>query len=436
MPKMSMKFSANKLMFFFALIVFRLVMDLSYGLIVSDVFLYDGFSYQVEIGQYLLSWIVYFVGFGLVSDRILKVGHYFFAMALLSLVCPLTSIYGMDAERPLLPVVVTIVALYVIYFISRLSVFSLRGLPVVAGGNALAIGLSLVFVVFLVGWFLVSGARPNLDFAEVYRFREENTGLISGGFLAYTNNWTFQVFSIYLISYALYYKRYFYVLVLALVQLYFFSIASHKSILFLPLLVFGSWMYFRYSNSLLVLPVAFCVIILSTILSFYLFDDLWMSSLLSRRVFFVPANLCFVYFDFFSHNTQVYWSNSVLSALSEYPYGDLGVPYVIGDYLGRAGMGANNGFVSSGFAHAGLFGVFLYAVLIGLIVRLINDMTFESMPIWVAVAISVVPFRNILLSSDLFTVMLTHGFGVALLLIYLSRESRAQKTSKSNLRCD
>lgn len=435
MPKISMKTSANKLMFFFALIVFRLVMDLSYGLVISDVFLYEGFSSRVEIDQYFLSWIMYFVGFGFVSDRILKVGHYFFAMALLSLVCPLTSIYGMDAERPLLPVVVTIVALYVIYFISRLNVFSLRGLPVVAGGRSLAIGLSLVFVVFLIGWFLVSGARPNLDFTEVYKFREENTGLISGGLLAYTNNWTFQVFSIYLISFALYYKKYFYVLVLLLVQLYFFSIASHKSILFLPFLVFGSWMYFRYSNSLLVLPVAFCVIILSTILSFYLLDDIWMSSLLSRRVFFVPANLCFVYFDFFSHNTQVYWSNSVLSALSEYPYGDLGVPFVIGEYLGRVGMGANNGFVSSGFAHAGLFGVFLYAVFIGLIVRLINDMTIENMPIWVAVAISVVPLRNILLSSDLFTVMLTHGFGVALLLIYLSRESTAQKTLKSNLRC-
>jgi len=429
-----MKVSSNKLMFFVGLMVFRLIIDLSYVLVISHIFDYEGFSLNFEFGQYLTSWVIYSFSFGMASDRVIKVGHYFFAMALLSVVCPLTSIYGLDAARPLLPVLVTVLSLYLVYFISQLTIFSLRGLPCVAYGKDLAIGMSLVFVVFLIGWFLASGARPNVDFSEVYKFREENSSLVGGGLLAYTNNWTFQVFSIYLISYALYYKRYFYVAALLLIQLYFFSIASHKSILFLPLLVFGSWMYFRYSNSLLVLPIAFCLIIVVSIMSFYLFDDVWLSSLLSRRVFFVPANLCFVYFDFFSHNSQVYWSNSVLSALSAYPYGDLGVPYVIGDYLGRAGMGANNGYVSSGYAHAGLAGVLFYSVLIGLIIRLINDMTVYNMPIWVAVAISVVPLRNILLSSDLFTVMLTHGFGVAMILIYLSRERSSKMTPMVSVR--
>lgn len=425
MQGITFKVSRNKLLFFAALVVFRCALDFSYYNIIADVFVYDGFTARLDYGQYMLSWLLYSISFIFVNDRIQKVGHYFFAMAVLSVIAPLTSIYGLEANKSLFPVVITLVAIFLIYYVSSLSVFSFRKLPVVVGGEHLAIAIAVAFVVFLVVWFPVSGARPNFDLSKVYEYREVNSELTGGGILAYTNNWTYQVFSVYLISFSLYYRRYVLVLILLLIQLYFFSIASHKSILFLPFLVLGTWMYFRYSNSLLVLPVAYTAIICVTIISFYFFDDLLLSSLLSRRVFFVPANLCFAYFDFFSNNPHVYWSNSVLSAFSAYPYGDLGVPYVIGEYLERPGVGANNGFVSSGFAHAGLFGVFFYAIIIGLIIRLINDMTSESMPIWVAVAISVVPLRSLLISSDLFTVMLTHGFGMAIVLIYLSRNSRS-----------
>lgn len=426
MRSVGLKLSANRTIFYTALIAFRAVLDLSYANIISEFFVSEGFSSSIDFSQYVISWVVYLISFACAVDRVRKVSHYFFAMAILSIVAPLTSLYGLDSSKPLFPVLVTIAALYVIYFMSRVNVLSVKNLPVLTGGRALAIVVSLAFVLFLIVWFAMSGARPNLDLAEVYQYREANSELTGGGILAYTNNWTYQVFSIYLISFALLYKRYFLVVLLLLAQVYFFSIASHKSILFIPLLVFGSWMYFRYSNSLILLPVAYIVVIGCTLLSFYLFGDIVLSSMFSRRVFFVPANLCFVYFDFFSSHPQVYWSNSVLSSLSAYPYGELGVPYVVGEYLNRPGLGANNGFVSSGFAHAGLLGVFFYAVIIGFILRLINDMASESMPIWIAVAISVVPLRSVLVSSDLFTVMLTHGFGMAIILIYLSRVSRSK----------
>ncbi|MDR0210299.1 MAG: hypothetical protein LBJ33_14175 [Pseudomonas putida] len=426
------KINKNRFSFLFALLTFRSVLDYSYYYIVSDIFAYEGFLAATTISQYALSWLLYIISFGFVSDRVKKVSHYFFAMAVLSVVAPLTSLYGLDDTKSLIPVLVTLGALYIIYYISRFGIINLRALPVVPGGRSFAVALSLTFVCFLVIWFLISGARPNLDFREVYQYREVNSQLAAGGIFSYTNNWTYQVFSIYLISFALYYRKYIIVFLLLLIQLYFFSIASHKAILFLPFLVFGSWMYFRFSNSLLALPIVFTAVLVVTITSYIIAGDIWLTSLLSRRVFFVPANLCFVYFDFFGTNPNVYWSNSILSAFLTYPYGDLGVPYVIGEYLGRPGMGANNGFVSSGFAHAGLLGVVFYSVIIGVILKLLNDMTRENMPIWVAVALSVVPLRSLLTTSDLFTVMLTHGFGIAIVLIYLSRVSRSSSLAPSH----
>lgn len=412
----------NKAAFIFFVLLFRAILDCSYSFFVSDFFSYDGYGFDFSISNYLISWGGYLVSIKILSDRLRKVSHYFFLTSVLSVIAPLTSIYGLDSSRPLFPVFITISSLLWIYFLSRLGLISFNRLPIVKSGRSIAVGISILFVVFLVFWFFVSGAKPNLDLSRVYEFRQANAELAAKGVLAYTNNWTFQIFSIYLICFSLYARKYSLCVIMLFVQVYFFAISAHKTILFLPVLVFGVWLYFRKSNSLLFVPIVFSAIILMSMISYYAFDDLWMTSLLSRRVFFMPASLCFTYFEFFSEHAYVYWSNSIFSGLLEYPYGDLGIPYVIGGYLGYPEMGANNGFVSSGFAHGGVGGVFFYATIIGLMLRLINHISSGYMPVWVAVAISVVPLRSLLISSDLFTVMLTHGFAVAVFLMYLSRK--------------
>ena len=98
--------------------------------------------------------------------------------------------------------------------------------------------------------------------------------------------------------------------------------------------------------------------------------------------------------------------------------------HVIGRYLGNEQSGANNGFISSGFAHAGIFGVFFYSLIVGLTLRMINDITFNKLPLWLALSLCVVPLRALLISSDLFTTFLTHGFIAALLLMILVRSPK------------
>jgi hypothetical protein len=225
---------------------------------------------------------------------------------------------------------------------------------------------------------------------------------------------------------SLLYRRYFLFLVFFLVQIYFFSASTHKSVLFFPFLLVGVWFYFRKTSSLVILPVMFSSVIIVTLFSYLMLDDLWLSSLFSRRVFYVPANLTFVYFDFFSDNPNIFWSNSVLSSFLTYPY-DLSLTHVVGRYLGSEEMGANNGFIASGYAHAGIFGVFIYSIIVGIILRFLNDITYKTMPVWLAVALTIVPLRSLLISSDLFTVMLTHGFIVAIILVYLIRVKHARE---------
>jgi len=316
--------------------------------------------------------------------------------------------------------------LLLIFSIVRIKLVSFKSLPTVRSGLSIVIWVSSAFVAFLVVWYYVSGVSLNLNFLKVYEFRAENAELAAGGILGYTNNWTYKIFSMTLFAIALMYRRYFLAILIFLIQVYFFAASAHKGVLFLPLLVFGVWFYFRKTNSLVILPLVFSSVIFLTLLTYFFFDSVFTSSFLSRRVFFIPANLTFAYFEFFDINAKVFWSNSVLSSFLSYPY-EISMAKVIGAHLGNENMGANNGFVASGFAHAGLLGVFFYALIIGILLRIINDITYNTLPLWFAVALSVIPLRNLLISSDLFTVMLTHGFIVALVILFLSRSKNMSK---------
>jgi len=404
-------------------VLFRLLLDISYITFVNPIYEYSGFTYNFSLSGYFLSWMLFLISFEFLKTRLTKVSEYFFITAVLAVFAPLTSLYGLDSTKDVSVVCIVLIALFIVYYITRIKLVSFKKIPCVKGGLNIVIVICSVFVIFLLGWYFISGARFNLNLLKVYEFRANNAVLSGGGILNYTNNWTLKVFNVTLFSIALMYRRYFLCISIFLVQICFYAFSAHKSILFLPFLIFGIWYYFRKTNSLLVVPLMFCGVIITTLLSYHLFGDTLIASLFSRRVFFVPANLTFVYFDFFSLNPFVFWSNSIFSSFINYPY-DLSLAHVVGRFLGKPAMWANNGFIASGYAHAGLFGVFIYAVTIGFVLRFINDVTYKLLPVWFAVALSIIPLRSLLISSDLFTVMLTHGFIVVLIIIFFARSKK------------
>lgn len=410
----------HKFSFYLCCILFRAVLDISYIMVVSDLFEYAGFNYSFYLMNYMISWIVYITSLFVVKDRLLSVSDYFFLTALLGVIAPLSSLFGLDSDRNAYPLIVTFSSIFFIFAFLSFKTISFRKLKTIKDGNKIAIAISICFVGFLVFWYLKTGVRLNLDLSKVYQYRNENAELSSGGLLAYTNTWTYQIFTIYLLAIFLLKRNFLLVAIILIIQIFFFAASTHKSILFYPVILFGLWYYFSKSTSAIVIPISFSIIVCSGLFTYHFYDDIWVSSLFIRRVFYVPANLTYVYFEFFSNNPFVFWSNSVLSFLIEYPYNDT-VSHVIGLYLGEKDLGANNGFVSSGYGHAGLAGVFIYSIILAFTLKLINDMSLNRCPPWLSIGIAFVPIRALLISSDLFTVMLTHGFIIAILLILFTQ---------------
>lgn len=420
-----LKFLESRYTFLLSCIFFRAFLDISYIIFVSPVFSYSGFDLETNLYGFFISWAFYVLCVVLTPHVLYRLSDYFIASFLLAILAPLSSLIGLN-DFSLYPFFVT-VAVFVFFCLFRhgqpLSfVMPVPKLPGFKSGRIVSICISICAVLFLLFWYFYSGGIKylNFDFHKVYEFREASADVVSVGFLAYFNNWVYSVFSIFLMSVFLLRGKYFIFVWVLLVQVVFYGVSAHKSVLFFPFMILGIWFYFRKAKGLSVMPMGFSFVILFCLLLYFSFDHVMAGSMFIRRVFYVPAYLTLNYFDFFSVNERLYWSNSVLSGFNSYPY-ELPLGALIGEYNGLGGS-ANNGFISSGYAHAGLLGVFIYSFVFAYFLKVLDVLVLKSdVPVWLGLCMTIVPLRSALISSDLLTAMLTHGLLVSLCMLLLFR---------------
>lgn len=412
---------------FISLLIYKVIIDASYVLFMSEVYAYEGFTVDYDVNKYFISWILYILTCLFTPSNFLRISDYFVVLTVTAVVAPLACLVGIG-NYEIFPLVVTVSSLLLIILIINLLGILEFSLPYVKNGRVIAVYSSGLIIALVVLWLILTGAAFNLNFnlSLVYEYRSTNAELSSFGIFAYFNNWVYQIFNVFLISYFLLRRKWALFTIFCLLQIFFFGVSAHKSVLFYPLLIVSIWYYLQKKISLAVVPLLFSGVIVFSFLTYLFFSDIFISSLFIRRVFFIPAMLTINYFDFFSDNVFVYWSNSVLSSFVDYPYTER-MTILIGQFRGTDAS-ANNGYVSSGYAHAGIMGVFLYSLILGFIMSLLNSMTRNTDHLWFYLALVIVPIRAVVISSDLFTSLLTHGLLISIFLIFLARQRNSFKS--------
>lgn len=69
--------------------------------------------------------------------------------------------------------------------------------------------------------------------------------------------------------------------------------------------------------------------------------------------------------------------------------------------------------------HAGNIGVIFYAIIIGVLFRVIDSLSYRKYSPLLTCLVLLIPVATFTLTSDLPTTLLTHGGGFALLIMYL-----------------
>jgi len=196
---------------------------------------------------------------------------------------------------------------------------------------------------------------------------------------------------------------------LVFLLLYLFLVGAHKSILLGTILII-IFAYIPPKRVSLSLNFGVLFILLLGVIFFDLFRNYYISNLITRRVFFIPALLDTYYFDFFE-GKPLYWSYSFLSSFIEYPYHERPTSIIAYQYLGSSEMSSNNGIISDGYSNFGWGGIIINIILVSGIFSFFNSLNINHKFIGVFIL-----FFFSIVSSALPTIIMTHG-GLVLILI-------------------
>jgi len=395
-------------------LLIKLLLDYAYVSFVSPVFDYAGFSYVFALDKYVLGWMLYLTGYLLLYfKRHLYIAEIYLMLFLL-FVLPNIVFFSFADKK-----FIDLLTICTPFFVIMLFTYNWKGdLISVSKGKVAILGVSFIAVFSVIlHFYLATGGEMVLNFTDEYAFREKFDTLSTRGIFGYLNNWVAYVFVSVIFSWSLDNKK---ILIATLsigVVLMLFALSGHKGVLQSIFLVSFFYVAFQFKERRSLILLGFLSLILLVIILTEYFSNIFVGSLIIRRLLFVPAHLNFVYLEFFSQNEFVYWSNGILSGILDYPYHVRPVE-LIGQYLGYEYMAANTGFTATGFMHAGYPGVLIYTLIATVLLNIINALG-KSTHKYFVMSLTFIPLSILFRSSDLLTAILTHGIVVSIVALWL-----------------
>ena len=330
---------------------------------------------------------------------------------------PLSSLYGL-ADAPAAFVYVSGMSFAVLIIATGL-------LPRVKvprpGRSLLYLGLLTVAGIsaYVYGWLAFTGGleRLSFDLLSVYEVRADYMQT-RGPLIGYFVPWQANVFNIIILCYGLEKRNYWLLGLTFIAQLFLFGMTGHKSFLFAPLLAGGVFLIWQRKNAISYILLGASLVVLVSYAHFLITGDWLMSSLFIRRLFFVPAGLHLVYYDFFSQPEHPFYmlSDSVLSSFISNPYG-IHMSSLIASSCWDVEFNPNVGYLGNAYGNFGLWGMLLFSAILGVVLSIVDSLGSSLPPHFVAAAISM-PAISIT-QSALFTSMLTHGLVPVMFMLWI-----------------
>jgi hypothetical protein len=411
--RFGLKIKKSTLYAFLSIILYKVVLDLSYYFVISPVWYYTRFTLDLNSLKLVESYLLLIIIFILMPKSAKKLSNIMVWLLIVLSYIPMLTIFAFADEARLFMYAVTGFWL-VVFLLMRMPGISLP--PLKQSGvirYSILIGLGIVVFLLIYKNF---GISFNFNLLEVYDIRVEYAAAdipLAGYFF----NW--MAYIVNPIFFALFIKKrkWLPVAIIVFLQVLLFSVTGLKSFLFaLPFVLALMWVVNR-RHPLTYLAIGFSVVILVGMLSYWLADNIWVSALFTRRTLLAPGVISFCYYDFFSQNDLVFLSASRLGFFASYPY-LLSPPNLIGTvYFGNPALNANAGIVGDAFMNFGFIGLALLAIPLGIILKLVDSCA-KRVDLMVAVAAIALPAVS-LTNGALLTNLLTHGLLLALLLLYL-----------------
>lgn len=409
--KIQIELIKNRSLFFLLLFFFKLLSDSTYLDFLNKEFsIY--FDFEVNIFKYFLSLIfIFFFTFftDYKSENISNFLRFFF---LIFFFIPFTSVFSLGNYSTFVFLSVTLS--FLIIYINKIKMFKVS-INFISFKYLILTSL-IIFAVFFYN-LLNIGVLEHISFTfpEISNHRTIKGNLINQGPFSYISIWCYKVILPFLLIFYFYKKNYFISIFWIFIFFLLYSLSSVKSVLFYPFFSLSLFLYLKnFKNLHFFLIGIVSLFIINFILYYFLNYHVTYGSYIIRRIFYMPAIITFKYFQYFSLNDFVYWSDSILSFLKTYPYYE-NTSILIGQKVFNLPASVNNNYISTGYMHAGIMGIIIYSVILMLILNFL-DKNLNNKYNFVFVPIMINPFFSLFISSDLLTSLLTHGIILSILI--------------------
>ena len=412
----SLRIKKDTLWAFLSIFLYKMALDLGYYFVISKVWSYAKFELHLNSIKLIESFLLLFIIFVLMPKSKEKLSNIMIWLLILISYVPMLTLFAfMNQPRAYMYAVTGFWIL----------VFLLLKLPVVRFNPIKKIQSKIIRYFIFIGlsgtvFFLIYkylGIAFNFDLTKVYEIRRKyvQTGVPFAGYLftwlAYLVNPIF--FALFLVK-----RKWIWVGVVTFLQILVFSVTGLKAFLFVLPFVLGLIWVVSQKNPLVWMGAGLSVVILVGMFSYWLVDDLWISSLFTRRALLVPAQLSFFYYDFFSQNHHTFLSqHHLFRNFIEYPYSLMPGNLIGKVYFNNPRGNACNGIYGDAYMNFGFLGFILWGIFLTIILKLIDSFS-KNKDIRVTVAGIAMPVI-FLTNCALLTCLLTHGLLLALILLYL-----------------
>jgi len=431
MRKLMNMLISSKFFFIAIMLIYKVLIDLSYVYIISPNYAYAGLYLKISSLKLMESYLLLFIFLLILKHRINKPSEFFILFLFSLLAVPILSIYSLqDKSRDFLCMVM--LSFLTIIIVSK---FPQIKIPILNNGRKAAIFISVITGIFVFSWIISHGGLSYLNFnlLKVYDFRSIVAEMVFPGRMSYLVSWFGKVINPLMISFSLWKKNKVMVFITIGMQVLFYAITAHKSMLFYPFLVIFVYIFGRKKYFGQMVPLGLAGVTAVSSFIYIIANSIIPISYFVRRTLFVVADLHYKYFDTFKELGYIYLSDRAwFPKIIEYPF-DIPIPQVISYiYQGHTETWANTGFLATGYMNFGFAGMLIYSFIVGIIFRFIDYIAKWYLPGWLCIAIMITPIFS-LTNADLATALITHGILLALLMLWLiSSGSKRCSTGENN----
>lgn len=390
------------------ILLFYLVMELSYYYFIFPYHGYNGYLYEFDISRFLVAKIFFLSEIFFIHLFIRNLFLFGFSYLLIGLfLCPNLILYQYMDSPPYLFIGIGSIPI----FLGLMQNVTLRFRFPRISARRQNIALVVISLILLIPFLYAFGLNLNfglLNLETVYIYRKEiaDMGNILTSYLySWLSYWIFP----FLILIGINDKKKGLLILGLFGMLYLFFATGNKITFFLVFAAIGFSFFNTIYKKVFSFYLFLTTLFLSGLLIALIYKINFIQDFLVGRFLFLPALLNIQYHEYFE-GQKLMLSYSFLSFLNEYPYHVLPARLIGMEYY-LPETNSTNGIISDGYINFGVPGIFIFTFLASLIVLYSSQMRLSSKFFGVYFILLL-----IYMESALFTSLLTHGIIFFLLL--------------------